>query len=392
MRFALLFNSAHPALGNYYGLPIRTAILSTGILQEMKESSRVAIGDIITSHGSSTEPNRQKRREIHKRVLRSAYSPGGLDLLIRDRLEKVIGRTEIFCWLFVSIREKTARRLHDGLRNYQFYVGGIELDYTNPAHLVCYRNSLPEFFRLGGGRASFFFSMGNKDSVDEAIMQEFKEAGLDIHSEDIGMRQTIFDNYDGADHQNRLEAVRKRIAASGKFDDDDASIFVASLEELNPRLFDVLHSAFRNLDQAETSEDFALIATAGRRFLTALANYLFPARKERYRNMDVEERHVKNRLYAYLRDRRDELDSVERSSDIERLEGKVRELYDFFSSELHRTEPQGRVAENINDLWGITAQIVSLNPEAARRPYDPYLEAFKDFIQQSAEDRNRNAN
>jgi hypothetical protein len=123
--------------------------------------------------------------------------------------------------------------------------------------------------------------MGERDAVDATTKEIFEEHGFAVDYEDIGLRRTLLDSYDTIEHFRRVEDFKRIFARFEGLDDGTVSDLALFLEEIHPVLFDVLASASRTLDRAETREDLAQAALSGRRLLEQIADYLYPPAKEK---------------------------------------------------------------------------------------------------------------
>jgi len=246
-------------------------------------------------------------------------------------------------------------------------------------HLVFFRNGLSERYRLHGTSCGVFYSMSDNEDPDMTVKASFERHGFSVYYEDIGARRTIFDNYDALEHFRRVRDFAVVFSALGNWSPDDSADLTLYLEELHPRLFDILAAAARAYHRAETPEELAQAALSGRRFLEALADMLFPPRKQQLEGFDVGISKHRNRLRAYLKDAmigRDVFDEQKYA----RLGAEVDRLFQLFNSGLHHNVNREAVGKSLRDLGYWTLEVVRLNPEAARRPYLAYGNEMKEFL------------
>src|SRR5579871_1680291 len=300
MNVAFLFNSQHSTLGGISGYTVMRMILGTGVIQASNRHMRISRGEVLTSSIalSSGSPTYQRLIEVCEKV----YAPRELDLLLRDRSVTPFGYGKVWCWLFQNMTPSLARNMHDLLLANPAYWGTMDADFSQPFQLRCFRNSLPEVYRVMGRRCWLFYQMGERDYVDAATRDIFEEEGFTVDYEDVGPRRTIFDNYDTIEHFRRVEDFKRIFARFDGLDRDVVSDLALVLEEIHPRLFDVLASASRTLDHAETREDLAQASLSGRRLLESMADYLYPPRKEKREGRSVDAANHKNRLAEYVED------------------------------------------------------------------------------------------
>lgn len=235
MNVAYLFNSDDPKYRGFYGYPINRTILSKGILQASNRRLRCLIGDVGTfGHVARRTSNRSYAdlAEFEWQV----YQTNGWDRRIWNRLEKTFAKATVYCWVFQNMTEDIADSLHFALKSDRSYLGAMEVHFSNPFHLVFFRNSLIELCRLEGRVCSIFYYMGENEDPDLALRELFEKNGYTVVYEDAGARRTIFDNYDTLEHFRRVEKFRGEIMETSDFTEDRVSDFVLNLEELHPYL------------------------------------------------------------------------------------------------------------------------------------------------------------
>lgn len=352
-------------------------ILRTGVLQRAKRNMRVSVGDTgtysyVAQHG--------KRRTIGEVIEwdQRLYQSDVWDHLKRNRLEKTYRKATVYCWLFQNMTRTLAKQLDKALSRFPAYLGAMAIDFSNPLHLIFFRNSLIELYRFSGKSAAIFYSMHNEDP--DLMEQEILEKqGFIVSHEDMGARRTIFDNYDELEHFRRVKDFAEVFNAFEGWTDDQSSDLTLYLEELHPRLFDILASAARTYRRAETTEDFAQAALSGRRFLEALADMLFPARKEMVDSFDVGKTKHKNRIWAYIKTAMSD-QGVFNQDQFIKFGKEADRLFELFNSGLHHKPSRRKVQTALRDLALWTLRLVHLNPVKARRPYLAYGEIMHNFL------------
>jgi hypothetical protein len=379
MNIALLFNSDHPNLGSWYGPPIMERILGTGVLQQANRHMRVSVGDILT-HSAATQGRVQTRSGLVK-FCHSIYQPKEFNRLIQDRLEATHGEATVFCWLFQNMTLELAEALNIKLLHDPAYLGAMDIDFADSLHLRFFRNSLPDEYRLHGNRCSIFYSMGMDEDPDAVDREIFERQGFVVEREDIGARRTIFDNYDSADHFNRIEDFRRTFETLSGLSEDRVSDLVLALEELHPKLFDTLASAARTLERAETEEDFAQAALSGRRLMEQIADYLFSPRNSERGGRKLGRIHYKNRLWAYIEQTITEA-SLTDTTLLASLGGEVDRLVELFNSGLHANSSREGVRAAFRDLVLWLTQVIELSPKHARRAYLAYEDQILRFFRE----------
>lgn len=376
MNVAFLFNADHPTLGSFYGYPIMKAILGSGVLQKASRNMKVGMGDILTHRASRT------RSEIAA-VCRKTYTPVSLDLLRRSSLEQTFGKATVFSWTFQNIAEADARALDAALRRVPSYLGAMDFNFADTAHLVMFR--LPEFYRLEGTRCWSFYSMGLEEEADAGFADEFEKYGFEIATEDTGGRRTIFDDFDTPEHFARVRSFSLTFERFDGLDHDAVSDLAMALEELHPKVFDGFAAAARALDRAETDEELAQVALSGRRLLEQIADHLFPARSELFEGRKVGQAQYKNRLCAYIKSTAIEVGKGMPEGLIKELD----RLVGLFNAGLHAARSREAVEAALRDLSLWLIAVVDLDRSKARRPYLAYNDNIIAMLRSSISNRSQ---
>ncbi len=240
MNVAFLFDSQNPTLGGSYGYTVMGMILGTGVLQASNRHIRISRGEVLTSSIVllAESPTSQRLIEVCEKV----YAPKELDLLLRERSVTPFGRGKVWRWLFQNMTSSLARDLHRPLLASPAYLGAMDADFSNAFHFRCFRSSLPEVYRIHGRRCWLFYQMGERDYIDATTREKFEEHGFAVDCEDIGARRTILDDYDTIGQIRRVEDFKRIFARFEGLDGDAVSDLALALEEIHPRLFDVLAS------------------------------------------------------------------------------------------------------------------------------------------------------
>jgi hypothetical protein len=367
-RFAFLFDTTHPDLSGFYGNVIVTRILETGVLQTLDRPMRISLGDLPYAEGPISQA-----LPVYERV----FTPASVDLLLHERLDEHLQHhPEIFTFIFGNMMPDAATELHWKLTSAPYYLGALDLDFSELGHLWGFRSSIPEMFRLDGRVWTTFYSMGgDPGEVDPARATMYAEAleerGFLLRAEDKGARRTIFDDYDTPDHFKRVarvEAIFKRLPGIGV---PELSSLTHALEELHPKLFDTFAAAAKVIDQAETEEDLAHAALSGRRVLEQIADHLYPPREEMVDERKVGPAEVRNRLWAYIQATASEV-HTDPAPIVARLGKETDRIYKRFNAGLHHRVTAEKLYEDFGSLILWFLSVVALSPPHARRPYLAY--------------------
>jgi hypothetical protein len=387
MNIAFLFNSDAPEYNGFYDYPINRKLLSTGVLQASKRRMRCLIGDITTfGHVAARKQNRTYAdlAELDTAV----YQPSGWDRRILDRLVPILGKATVYCWVFENMTENIGVSLHDALTADETYLGALSVDFSNPHHLVFFRNTLIDLCRLEGTKCSFFYSMGENEDPDIALRELFEANGYSVTYEDAGARRTIFDNYDSLEHFRRIEIFRRAVVTFAGVAEDAASDIVLNLEELQPYLFDILFAAVDALVRAETSEQLAQASLSGRRFLEHLADVLYPSTEGKFVGQKGEravgKTNYRNRLWAFIETAMTKAGKFDERYFL-KIGRETDRLCELFNSGLHHSPAKPKGVKALADLIVWTSELIEIDPVSARNPYAPYQEEIRQFALKSFE-------
>lgn len=368
MNVAFLFNSDHPCLGGYYGLPIMETILGTNILQSDTRSMRILIGDICI-YGIAIN---------HNLDLFKVYQPISFDQLKKAKLERTFTSATVFCWLFQNMTLETAEKLNLALNPFPAYLGAMDVNFSNPLHLYFFRNTLIEMYRIENKKCSIFYEMGEEDSADIGLTEIFEKNGFVVGLEDAGARRTIFDTYDSIEHFQRIESFQNYFSQLANV--NDISNIIYNLEELHPKLFDVLAAAARTLERAETEEDLAQVGLSGRRFLEKFADYVFPPQEQEWKGRKVGKAQYRNRIWAYL-----EIICNNTVFNFEKYGNEIDELIDLFNLGLHANPNKAKIENMFVCLIQWLSDVIQICPSYLRKPYLAYEKELNNFLHELLE-------
>jgi hypothetical protein len=374
MIVAVLFNSDDPKFGGDYGPPIRDLVFGTRVLQNAGRQLKILQGDVLIYSHAKTQAN-------YYRLAEGAYFADTWSTVDAKKLRKTYLKNTICAWIIQNTTIDIAIALDNALRGESSYFGLHAVDYRIPFHLVFYRNVMPQYCRVFGETCTRFYSMGNRDEIDKFEVDELRDLGFaNVTWEDSGAHNTIFDNYDTPEHFQQLRDVQDLLATVLPGGDDEAEELVMMLQDLNPKLFDVLGSAVRALSRAQTNEDFAHVGISGRRYVEQLADAVFPPRSEPYQGRDVSSTRVKNRLWAFINDAMSS-DVEDRLSAVQALGKEVDRLIEATNSLLHGTPNREAATTTFRDLGKLSVAMLQLDPAKGRRPYLAFeKKIFEDLL------------
>lgn len=379
MNIAFLFNSDHDDFGGSYGDPIREKVINSGVLQTCNRAKRFAEGDILTF-------SRSKTYWEYKLTTLSVLETDGLYLLKQDKASALLPNITICVFLIQNMSEQITREVDNYLSGFDWYLGAIEVDFSEPKHLVYFRNSLVERGRLQGKKCRLFYSMGDLENTEDVyLIAQFENAGFETKYVDSGARRTIFDDYDTLEHFERVSYVHQFGLQYLELECEEIDEVIHNLEETHPKLFEPLHAIAKAMKQAKTTEEFAMAGLGCRRFMKLLTDAWFPAPKSGTHNgRAVTDSHVKNRFWAHLSSNLN-LNGAE----FKRLGKQFDSLWEKASKYLHENSPEKDELFNlIKGILSLVSEVVSVDIDASARPYSAYSDSIKSFWTDVVQDRN----
>jgi hypothetical protein len=270
------------------------------------------------------------------------------------------------------------------LRRDNGYLGAIEIYLANPTHWVIYDRKLVAAYRLYENelRVLEISEQLDPEARDDSRIKRWSDTGLfdRVVWEDLGLRDTVFDDLSDFDRAKRVAHIEDRLGSSMG---SAISILLMRIAGLNPKLSDSLHAAVEALDRAESEEQLAQASLSCRRFVGQLADALYPPRATPMNGRKVGPQEYRNRLWAYI----EEHAGAERS----RVHGTFKELGDRLDTLDQRAQKHvhGLCIERAEVLRLILTMIVwsydvlTLRPpptEARTAPHQDSVRRFADEI------------
>lgn len=374
MHAVFLFDTDDDKYNGNYWWAVRDLIFRTGIVQASGRHMKASIGDVLWNRGG-------RDRERQLAILDAVYFKPDATHIHQDRLVDTFGRAEVFAVVFENMTKATALELHNALTSDERYLGMKEARFEIGPHLVVYRNLLGTRYRLQGTYCRVFFSMSEDDSKDHHDLDVMRELGFeDVDWEDSGARKTIFDDFDTPEHFQQVAAFRRTVAPYLPDGEDGAFELAMVLEDLNPRLFNILGAAVGRLATATNEEHVAQAALSGRRYMEALADALFAPRDEPHNGRKVGPAQHKNRMWAFI-----EMNLQPGDERLDMLGKEADRLSDELNGGLHGDRPSERMERALADAAILTASLLALNPVAARKPYLGFEKRILSFFRESVE-------
>lgn len=379
MIVSILFNSDDPRFDGSYGLPIRNFIFETGVLQSSNRSLKIAYGDVLIYGHSKTTAD-------YHHFAEATYFSGTWSKVQERRIRETYLKQTIWSWVIQNVTRPLAEKLDDALRAEPAYLGILEVDFSLPAHLLFFRNSMVQYCRVESDKCTRFYSMSNEDEIDQYESDELLELGFTkVDWEDRGAHRTIFDDFDTIEHFAQLKDIQSALAPVLSGEEDEAGELIMMLEDLNPNLFNSIGSAVRALSIAKTEEDYAHVGISGRRYIEQLADALFPAQAALFKGRDVTAPKFKNRLWAFIDKSLPDASSTKKR-ELSSIGKEVDRLIDVVNSLLHGQPSRESAMQAFADLAKLSIVLLQLDPKATRQPYRAFEQKIVNELKQHFED------
>lgn len=381
MVIAILFNSDHPSLGNYYGWTIKQQIFNSGILQNVNRHLKVGDGDLLfVNHAKSI-------LEL-KEVAEKTFLFSKAKWLRKDKIDRCVCNSTIYAWVIQNVTVELTKQLNESLLDFPSYLGIHEVDFSYPPHLIFYRTYIGEKYRIIGNVIRVLCPMGEfeeygTEELDELRMLGFENADL----EDSGAKLTIFDDFDTIEHYKQIDDFMKQTSSCFKHGENDAYELCMLLSDINPKLFNSLGAAVRATKHIQNEEDVAQVALSGRRYLEQLADVLFEPSDKKFNGHSVQKKDYRNRIWAFI-----EISIIQNGDDkskIQRFGKEIDRLIDLVNRAIHSELDKSAIIEAFADLAKISFILLSLQPIYAKNPYYAYEKNINAFFNRCLDDASK---
>jgi hypothetical protein len=230
---------------------------------------------ILIRRGNVTHWDFGKTTEQIVLNARAVLEAANSSISIEDYLE-MIRTTKPYVML---VRGMTATEAAETTRRLDVaddFVGVVGLRFDDPLHWAVYGSGLLHSYRLIGDelRLQHHPEDEDQDTKDVAARDYWRRSGLfsEVTWENIGIRATIFDTFDTAEHASVVAETETLLE---DLLDSVAAEVMLRATDLDPHLVEALHAALNGLRRARTSEQLAQCALSCRRFMERLADRMF---------------------------------------------------------------------------------------------------------------------
>ncbi len=306
MKISYHFDADDESLGNYYGAPIRKALMNAILESRVIDlHSKIFQGDLLLRSRSVDIEQLDEDRQVHH-FNKDKYIENINNLLnpdshiwrtITDESIDRFVQNNVWVICFESISFNDCCRIDEALKKTDFYLGAIQVDETSKTHWLAYPGSLVPCYRIVGKSLNVFWDGVSDDSKDEGHLEELKELGFkDVSFESLNGRFTIFDNYHNYEHARRIAELKADLGDSLASLADQV---ISRLSDPAPEIGSKLWSALRSFNRAEVNEDYAHVAVSCRRIIEYVADCLFPSQAKEVGGRKVGKAQYKNRILAF---------------------------------------------------------------------------------------------
>lgn len=316
MKIALYFNANHECLGSLYGYTIYKKIFKTILNNRtLNISSKLFVGDLLFFLYSREEVEKKIEGSVTRTT--SRVNPEKLYRLIEswlfseennwkkfndERLDRAL-KQNIFTVCFESIDLKTAEYLFENLKDYEPFIGAMEINDSNKTHWMLYNRPLIPYARVINKKLNLFHDSYESDEQDTVMQNEYLKIGFEsVEFEDLKLKYTIFDSYNDYEHARRVAEWKKGFGSSLAYIADNV---VSQLSDIAPDLGNKLWSALSTYENSETNEQYAQVVTTCRRIFEYVIDSIFPPQNEPSEDGNsLKADKYKNRIFEYSKQNR----------------------------------------------------------------------------------------
>ena len=359
-----------------YYLPILGKLFQT-LLDESSSYTHLKIfsGDLLIWEHIQYGTDEESLNKVLEGIL-GVHFPVWRD--IDEKFYQAIFSTSIAVVALEGVSSRVRDTLLSVFKKEDSYLGAIQIYGANRLHWNLYNQALIPQYRYIDKELRILYSSLNDDDKDIGLEEHWRMFPFkSIHWEDIGAWHSIFDTYTSFEHAKRLAALSDTLSDHLLQLVDDV---ILRIGDLDAKLQSELYSALRTFNLAQTSSDFAQVATSCRRFIEFLADTLYLTLNDATPLLNKEGKPFLNNPYmekyrryvaAKLVDFKTEKKFV--LIGLEDLDKRLRNLNDFANKGLHQEIISSL---DLNRLLiatiTITYDLLSLAPPPMELPLEPY--------------------
>jgi hypothetical protein len=316
MKIALHFNADHETFTGFYSYPIYYEIFNTLLKhRNLNISSKIFVGDLLFSY-YSREIVSENIIDNNTRTSYAINEDKYIDLINswlfseqnnwkkfnQEKLNESLSQN-IYVVCFESIDLKNAEYLFENLKNYDPFIGAMEINDSNKTHWLLYGQALIPYTRIINKKLNLFHDSIASDDLDTEMQKEFLSLGFEsVEFEDLNLKYTIFDVYNNYEHARRIAEWKKGFGSSLAYIADNV---VSELIDSAPDLGNKLWSALNTFDSAETNEQYAQVVTSCRRIFEYVIDCIFPPQDEPSETGNsLKANKYKNRVFEFAKKNR----------------------------------------------------------------------------------------
>lgn len=288
-----------------YGDPIEKAFFSKLLsYKPLLISSKVFIGDLL-AHSYAYDEQETKNgcvktfnKDKYIKILEAWANPENhVWLDFPEEYLIACANRNVFVICLESIEFKLAKYLSKSFREFEYYLGAMEVDDLSPVHWMLYSNSLIPCYRIINANINVFWDGINEDEKNENELKELQKLGFKkIKHESLEGKFAIFDKYANFEHAKRITEWKREFGNLLTFLVDH---MVCRLSDIAPEVGNKLWAAMKTFEDAETNEQHAQVATSCRRILEYIVDSIFPPSEKEVKGHKLDKKKFKNRLLAF---------------------------------------------------------------------------------------------
>ena len=344
---------------------------------------RIHVGDLVVR---LYVRDRQAQSEVAQRILLEA--PRSWRSLDPQQFTAAPWSMDILVLETIGLTLRDAQAIDDELRSRygDKYLGALEVDPRAATHWVLYHQSLVAKYRIVGDNLRILQSSDELLADPQTqLAKEWADTHLfqSVSLEDIGMERSIFDPYDTPEQAARTADVAELLTSQVGAVAEETLL---RLQELDPRLIEVLHAAFTAAEAAQTGEQLAQAALSCRRFTERLADILFPATTEIRNGRKLGPAESRNRLWAYVEDHIDGRAQEVVLASLADVGSRIDALDSFANKGLHAEISAAEMQRLLVALIVLTYDILTLAPPPLVADMSRYREPMASFVRDAIEE------
>jgi hypothetical protein len=373
-----------------YKLPILERIFQALLLSDLKHIHlKIFDGDLLIWDLIRGKRNAENIGKTLEELLALKFS---IWRDVNERFIQAILSRSVYVVALEGVSPLLRDSLLHSLKKESSYLGTIQIYGANRLHWNLYGQSLVPQYRYIDKELRIFYT----------TLDDFKDTGLEEHWqrlpfktvswEDLGTRHTIFDAYDSFEQAKRLATLNDNLSDHLNLSDflQQADEILIRTGDLNAKLQNELHAAFRTFNFVETLADVAQVAVSCRRFLEYLANALYSTIEDNEPFLDrcgkpIPFNPYLKKLERYINQKIGTPENETVKAEMENLRTRIGKVNSLANKSVHGLDKKitsEALVQLLVALITITYDILSLAPPPIELPMEPHEEAFIEIFEE----------